>query len=113
MLVTYPLVKFINMSLYKMYVVVCIQTSSTGLLRSKKDLVPVTGCGVSCVGECCIQHSAIMFLTLYINFDLLILSLYKFLCQSQWPSSLRRGFAAVRLLELWVRIPPGAWMSIS
>jgi hypothetical protein len=26
---------------------------------------------------------------------------------------LRRGLAAARLLGLWVRIPPGAWMSIS
>jgi hypothetical protein len=26
---------------------------------------------------------------------------------SQWPCSLRRGSAAVRLLGLWVRIPPG------
>ena len=25
----------------------------------------------------------------------------------------RRGFAAARLLELWVRIPLGAWMSVS
>jgi hypothetical protein len=28
-------------------------------------------------------------------------------CQSQWPCGLRRGSAAVRLLGLWVRIPPG------
>jgi len=26
---------------------------------------------------------------------------------------LRRGFAVYCLLELWVRIPPGAWMSVS
>ena len=25
---------------------------------------------------------------------------------------LRRGSAAARLLRLWVRIPPGAWMSV-
>jgi hypothetical protein len=35
------------------------------------------------------------------------------LCRSQWPHSLRRGSAAARLLELWVRIPPGARMSVS
>ena len=29
-------------------------------------------------------------------------------CRSQWPSGLRRGSAAVRLLRLWVRIPLGA-----
>jgi hypothetical protein len=33
--------------------------------------------------------------------------------QSQWPRGLRRGSTAVRLLGLWVRIPPGAWMSVS
>jgi hypothetical protein len=32
---------------------------------------------------------------------------------SQWPCSLRRGSTAARLLGLWVRIPPGAWMSVS
>ena len=31
---------------------------------------------------------------------------------SQWPRSLRRGSMAVRSLRLWVRIPPGAWMSV-
>ena len=34
------------------------------------------------------------------------------LCRSQWPRGLRRGSAAARLLRLWVRIPPGAWMSV-
>ena len=31
--------------------------------------------------------------------------------RSQWPRSLRRRSAAARLLRLWVRIPPRAWMS--
>ena len=31
---------------------------------------------------------------------------------SQWPRGLRRRSAAVRLLRSWVRIPPGAWMSV-
>ena len=30
----------------------------------------------------------------------------------QWPRSLRRGSAAARLLGLWVRMPPGAWMFV-
>ena len=30
----------------------------------------------------------------------------------QWPRGLRRGSAAARLLRLWVRIPPGALMSV-
>ena len=31
-------------------------------------------------------------------------------CRSQWPRGLRRRSTAARLLRLWVRIPPGAWM---
>ena len=33
-------------------------------------------------------------------------------CRSQWPSGLRCGSAAARLLRLWVRILPGAWLSV-
>ena len=33
--------------------------------------------------------------------------------RSRWPRGLRRRSAATRLLGLWVRIPPGAWMSVS
>jgi hypothetical protein len=33
--------------------------------------------------------------------------------RSQWPRGLRRRSAAARLLGLCVRIPPGAWMSVS
>jgi hypothetical protein len=38
---------------------------------------------------------------------------YTVTCRFQWPRCQRRGFAASRLLGLWVRIPPGAWMSVS
>ena len=39
------------------------------------------------------------------------LSLYNLhLGRSQWPRGLRRRFLAARLLRLWVRIPPGAWI---
>jgi len=31
---------------------------------------------------------------------------------SQWPRGLRRRSSAARLLRLWVRIPPGAWMFV-
>ena len=33
-------------------------------------------------------------------------------CQSQWPRGPRRGSAATRLLRLWIRMPPGAWMFV-
>jgi hypothetical protein len=32
--------------------------------------------------------------------------------RSQWPRGLRRRSAAARLLRLWVRIPPGAWIFV-
>ena len=32
--------------------------------------------------------------------------------RTQWPCGLRRSSAAARLLSLWVRIPPGTWMSV-
>ena len=32
--------------------------------------------------------------------------------RSQLPRGLRRGSADARLLKLWFRIPPGAWMSV-
>ena len=32
--------------------------------------------------------------------------------RSQWPRGLGRRSTAARLLRSWVRIPPGAWMSV-
>jgi len=32
--------------------------------------------------------------------------------RTQWPRDLRRRSATARLLRLWVRIPPGAWLSV-
>jgi len=40
-----------------------------------------------------------------------VLKIHKY-CRSQWPRGLRRRSAAVRLLRLWIQIPPGAWMSV-
>ena len=34
-------------------------------------------------------------------------------CRSQWPRGLRCRSAAARLLRLWVRIPPVAWIFVS
>ena len=33
-------------------------------------------------------------------------------CRSQWSRGLRRRSLAARLLRLWVRIPPGAWIFV-
>jgi len=32
--------------------------------------------------------------------------------RSQWPRKLRRRSSAARLLRLWFRIPPGAWILV-
>jgi hypothetical protein len=34
------------------------------------------------------------------------------LCRSQWPRGLRRRSSAARLLRLWLRIPPEAWIFV-
>jgi len=34
-------------------------------------------------------------------------------CRSQWPRGVRGRIVVARLLRFWVRIPPGAWMSVS
>ena len=34
------------------------------------------------------------------------------LCRSQWPRGLRRRSTTARLLGLWVRIPPEAWIFV-
>ena len=33
-------------------------------------------------------------------------------CLSQWPRGLRRKSATTRMLRLWFRIPPGAWIFV-
>ena len=33
-------------------------------------------------------------------------------CRSQWPRGLRRRSSAARLLRMWVRIPPEAWLFV-
>jgi hypothetical protein len=44
--------------------------------------------------------------------NLISLAILTCFCRSHWPHSLWRGSAAARLLRLWVRILPGAWMSV-
>ena len=34
------------------------------------------------------------------------------MCRFQWPRGLRRRSLAARLLRLWVRIPPRAWIFV-
>jgi len=35
------------------------------------------------------------------------------MCRSRWPRGQSCGSAAACLLGLWVRVPPGPWMSVS
>jgi hypothetical protein len=46
------------------------------------------------------------------TYKLKFLILKHTICRSQWPRGLRRRSTAARLLRLWVRIPPGAWMYV-
>ena len=65
-----------------------------------------------------LQHRiAIRYLTSISTFSLFPkISIYSMcnnvLSRSQWPHGLRSRSAAARLLRLWVRIPPGAWMCV-
>jgi hypothetical protein len=65
-----------------------------------------------CSGSMMILASFLLILTSHVDCQL-IFTRNNELCRSQWPRGLRRGSAAVRLLVLWVRIPPGTWMSVS
>jgi hypothetical protein len=55
------------------------------------------------LSKMCIQRVKIQFC--------LLKYCWTYMCRSQLPCSLRRRYAAARLLRLWVRIPPGTWMS--
>ena len=46
---------------------------------------------------------------LRLKFDIYI---YIYIRWSQWPCDLRRRSTDARLLRLWVRIPPEAWISV-
>jgi len=50
---------------------------------------------------------------LYVRRKADISVLHKNSSRSRWPRGLRRGSGALRLLALWVRIPPGGWMCVS
>ena len=48
-----------------------------------------------------------------IHFPRSVFSVHKIVTdRSLWPRGLRRRSASARLLGLWVRIPPGAWMFV-
>jgi len=47
-----------------------------------------------------------------INYFIIIAYYNYVVCRSEWPRRLRLRSTVARLLSLWVRIPPGAWMSV-
>jgi len=57
-------------------------------------------------------HSPVVFAICKITFPRIFSMYSTSLCRSQWPLGLRRGSVAACLLRLWVRNPPGAWMSV-
>ena len=67
----------------------------------------IHNCDTNCILQCCkwfrpdlVFHHNWILQVIYIK------------CRSQLPRCLRRTSAAARLPRLWVRIPPGAWMSV-
>ena len=55
------------------------------------------------------------FVLIICNYSFLYTILFALLfckCRSQWPRGLRPRSAAARLLRLWVRIPPEAWIFV-
>ena len=65
-----------------------------------------------CMFQCIPYVTCILTLLPLRNLSLICIC-HCYTCRSQWPSGLRRGSAAARLLVLRVRIPPGAWMFVS
>ena len=63
-----------------------------------------------------INHSSKAFLYVTVVFGMFISSYFTLvirrMCRSQCPRGLRRRSSVVRLLRLWVRIAPGAWMFV-
>jgi hypothetical protein len=81
-----------------------------------KNTVIKASATCSCITNFCtwpVQIEHLIFLILTVN----SISHWNFAigkrCRSQGPRGLRSGSGAARLLGLWVRMPPGAWMSIS
>ena len=58
------------------------------------------------------DYSKAFFFLWFVGVNSVFLSINVFKCRSQWPRGLRRRSLATRLLRLWVRIPPGAWMFV-
>ena len=62
-----------------------------------------------------VVSNAWKFCLMAVNISVITREYYVDICtysRSQWPRVLRRRSTAARLLRLWVRIPPGAWMSV-
>ena len=83
------------------------------------DSCPKNFCEISHLEFFLTYVSTHQFLLTYVStyqFLLTYVSTYQFLLtygsRSQWPRGLKHRFSAARLLRLWVRIPPRAWMFV-
>jgi hypothetical protein len=61
----------------------------------------------------CIPYVTRIYTPLPLRNVSLICICHDYTCRSQWPTGLKRGTAAARLLGFWVRIPPEAWIFVS
>jgi len=59
-----------------------------------------------------ITHFLTLFILISICIQFITLNHQVILGRSQWRLGIRRRFADARLLRLWVRIPPAAWMFV-
>jgi hypothetical protein len=89
---------------------------SSGLLKGEEASVKTGGTDYCVLLNCGAEDAEIVTSTFRIRnkrTTTTIVSLLPINGRSQWPHSLRRASSGARLLGLRVRIPPGAWMSVS
>ena len=79
-----------------------VRVRSEGLFQGK---IPMKKSGI--------EPATFRFVVQHLNHCATAVPLYTiWQSRSQWPRRLRRRSVAARLLRLWVRIPPGAWMFV-
>jgi hypothetical protein len=90
-----------------------LKISSTGLLIPCRNVTKLSNFDARAAGSTvCPIFVGATHMTYLVYIHPLFCSVSLKLCRSQWPSGLRRGSAAARLLGLRVRIPTGHCLSL-